>query len=257
VAGVDEVYRVGGSQAVAALAYGSGTIEPVDVIAGPGNIFVTLAKRAVFGRVGIDGLPGPSEVVVIADGSADAGAVAADLLAQAEHNPGASILLTPDEAFCREVLNALAAQLQQLSRAESTRTCLERYSMAVICSSMEECIALSDTVAPEHLQISTRDSHEVAGRVRHAGAIFIGSWTPVACGDYIAGPSHTLPTSRTARFSSGLSANTFRKRSSLVSYERTALAEDAGDIERMALAEGLDAHARSVRIRLQQESNDS
>lgn len=249
IAGIHKIYRIGGAQAVAALAYGTETIEPVDFIAGPGNIFVTLAKRAVFGRVGIDALPGPSEVVVIADATADATAVAADLIAQAEHSPGSSVLLTPDRTFASDVVNALEGLLPTLSRGESARRCLARYSAAVVCRSMAECVSLSNELAPEHLEIITADDDGVLADIRHAGAIFVGPATPVAVGDYIAGPSHTLPTSRTARFSSGISANTFRKRSSVVRYTHEALRADSDNLQRLASAEGLSAHAASVRVR--------
>ncbi|MFO7957415.1 MAG: histidinol dehydrogenase [Candidatus Brocadiia bacterium] len=249
VAGVDEIYRIGGAQAVAALAWGTETISPVDFIAGPGNIYTTLAKKEAFGRVGIEALPGPSEVVIIADETADVDWVAADLIAQAEHNPGSSILLTDSEDLAADVADAVDGAVADLPRANETRTCLASYGAVVMATSVEECIELTNELAPEHLQIITADPEGAAARVRHAGAIFLGPWTPVPVGDYIAGPSHVLPTGMTARFSGGLSANDFLKRSSVISYDRAALLEDANDIERMARAEGLEGHARSVGLR--------
>jgi len=253
IAGVHEVYRMGGAQAIAALAYGTETVKPVDFIAGPGNIYVTLAKREVYGRVGIEMLPGPSEVVIIADETARPEHVAADMLAQAEHEPGSSLLLTDDEALALAVRQAVAEQLPQLSRAQAARADLERYGAAIVCRSMDECVELTNALAPEHLQIVARDAAALAERVRHAGAVFLGPWTPVAVGDYIAGPSHVLPTSRTARFSSGLSANDFLKRTSIIRYERAAFIEDAPDIASLANAEGLDAHVASVRLRVDED----
>jgi histidinol dehydrogenase len=249
VAGVDEVYRLGSAWAVAAFAYGTESVPAVDFIAGPGNIYVTLAKRQVFGQVGIEMLPGPSEVVIIADACAQAQYVAADLLAQAEHNPGSAILLTDDVALAERVCRAVENQLSSLPRADAARACLSRYGAAIVCRSMDECVELADRLAPEHLEVIVSEAEAVADRVRHAAAIFIGPWSPVAVGDYVAGPSHILPTSRTARFSSGLTANDFLKRSSVVCYERGALAADAAAIARMARAEGLDGHARSVELR--------
>ncbi len=246
VAGVDEIYRVGGAQAVAALAWGTQTIKPVDFIAGPGNIYTTLAKKEAFGQVGIESLPGPSEVVIIADETAEPGWVAADLLAQAEHNPGSAVLLTDSEPLARNVARAVQSALGDLPRPHETRACLAGYSALIVARSMEECITLTNELAPEHLQIMTADPDGAAEQVRHAGAIFLGPWAPVPIGDYIAGPSHVLPTAMTARFSSGLSASDFLKRSSLISYDREALLEDAEDVARMARAEGLEAHARSV-----------
>ena len=250
VAEVDEVYRMGGAQAVAAMAYGTESIRPVDFIAGPGSIYTTLAKREVFGRVGIEMLPGPSEVVILADATADPELIAADLIAQAEHNPGSSVLLTDDGDLAESVRDAVDLQLADLPRSAEAWECLAEYGGAVVCRSMDECIALTNELAPEHLQIVTEDPDAVARGVRHAGAIFLGPWTPVAVGDYIAGPSHVLPTSTTARFSSGLSANDFLKRSSLIRYDRNALAADAHDVTLLASAEGLEGHARSVTRRL-------
>ncbi len=249
VAGVHEIYRLGGAVAVAALAYGTETVPAVDFIAGPGNIYLALAKKEVFGQVGIEMLPGPSEVIVIADGSADARWLAADLIAQAEHNPGSAILLTPSEELARRVVEAVEAQLADLPGAGEARGCLERYGAVIVAESMDECVRLTNELAPEHLEIVTERPEDVLAGIRHAGAVFLGPWTPVAAGDYIAGPSHVLPTGTTARFSSGLSANDFLKRFSVISYDRPALGEDAPDIARMARSEGLEGHARSVELR--------
>jgi histidinol dehydrogenase len=249
VSGVGEVYRVGGAQAVAALAYGTESIPAVDFVAGPGNIYVTLAKRQVFGRVGIEMLPGPSEVVIIADGSAPAAYVAADLVSQAEHDPGSSVLLTDSAELAARVVEAVGEQLADLPRADEARRCLERYGAAIVCRSMDECVELANELASEHLEIITEAPEQVAGDIRHAGAIFLGPWSPVPVGDYLAGPSHVLPTSGTARFSSGLTANDFLKRSSIIRYERAALKKDAENVARLARAEGLEGHARAVKAR--------
>lgn len=257
IAGVDEIYRIGGAQAIAAFAFGTETIPPVDFIAGPGNIYVTLAKKEVFGQVGIEMLPGPSEVVIIADVSANADYLAADLIAQAEHNPGSAVLLTDNEELARAVAQAVESQLSALPSAETTGTCLEQYGALIVADSMDQCVELANELAPEHLQIITGSPSELAEGIRHSGAIFLGPWSPVAVGDYVAGPSHILPTSRTARFSSGLTANDFLKRSSVIAYDRAALRNDAASIRRLAEAEGLDGHARSVELRTgQQEETD-
>jgi histidinol dehydrogenase len=249
LAGVDEVYRLGGAYAIGALAYGTESVQRVDFIVGPGNVYVNLAKKHVFGQVGIEMLAGPSEVAIIADSSADAQCVAADMLAQAEHNPGSAVLLTDDESFARATLAAIEEQLARLPRAEAARSCLAEYGAAVVCRSLDECIDLANELAPEHLQVMTRDADSVVGRIRHAAAVFVGPWTPVAVGDYVAGPSHTLPTSHTARFASGLSANDFLRQVAVVRYDRAALAKDAPTIARLARTEGLEGHARSVEAR--------
>jgi len=255
IAGVDEVYRLGGAPALAALAWGTESVQPVDFVAGPSNMYWTLAKKKAFGQVGIDMLAGPSEVVIIADSSADAQCVAADLLAQAEHAPGSAILLTDDAALADAVAAAVEQQIPTLSRGAAAGECLAQYGAAIVCRSMDECIDLANKLATEHLQVMTRDADCVAARVRHAGAIFVGRWTPVAMGDYIAGPSHVLPTARTARFAGPLSANDFRKRSSIICYNQDALAEDAAAVQCMAEAEGLPAHAASVRRRLANDND--
>ncbi len=249
IAGADAVYRVGSAWAIAALAYGTESVQRVDKIAGPGNIYVTLAKKEVFGQVGIEMLPGPSEVVVIADADAEPAFVAADMLSQAEHNPGSAILLTDDESLARAVLGALEEQVALLPKADQARECLKEYGALVLAGSLDECAELANELAPEHLELMVSNPEALADRIRHAGAIFLGGWTPEPVGDYVAGPSHILPTASTARFSSGLSANDFLKRSSIIHYEPSALVEDAEAIATIARAEELEGHARSVEVR--------
>ena len=248
--GITEVYRVGGAQAVAALAYGVTGIEAVDKIVGPGNLFVALAKQRVFGEVDIDSIAGPSEVVVLADETADPNFLASDLISQAEHSPGASVLLTWHEPLIAAVTSALAEQLAQLPRGDLATESLNQFGALVRVADRDEAIALSERMAPEHLHISTADPSAILDHVQNAGAIFLGHHTPVALGDYVAGPSHVLPTGGTARFANGLSANDFLKRSSVIRYDRDSLAADAADVCRMAETEGLTAHAASITIRL-------
>lgn len=248
--GITEVYRVGGAQAVAALAYGVEGIRPVDMIVGPGNLFVALAKRHVFGHVAIDMLAGPTEVVVVADDSAAPEYVAADLISQAEHSPGASILVTWHEPLLDAVQAALAAQLAELPRGDLARDSLESFGAFVLVADAREAVAWANQIAPEHLHLATRDPEAMLARVEHAGAIFLGHYTPVAVGDYVAGPSHVLPTGGTARFASGLSANDFLRRSSVLCFSRDGLEQVAGDVRLLAGKEGLTAHAASVDIRL-------
>jgi histidinol dehydrogenase len=247
--GVNEVLRLGGAVAIAALAYGTATIRRVDKIVGPGNAFVAEAKRQLFGQVGIDAIAGPSEVVIVADDSARADWIAADLLAQAEHDPGASILVTPLRSLAESVATEVERQLPGLARAEVTRAALERYGAAVVTGSLDDACDLASELAPEHLQIITRDDAPMLARVRHAGAIFLGAHTPVPLGDYVAGPSHVLPTGGTARFFGALGANDFMKATSLIEYDAQALAEDAADVDAFANREGLGAHAATVRVR--------
>jgi len=250
-AGVREVYRVGGAQAVAALAYGTASIPRVDVISGPGNLYVTLAKKAVYGRVGIDSLAGPSEVLVIADHSADPQQVAADLMAQAEHDPlAAAILITTSEALAAAVPAAIEGQLRHHPRAAIVRQALADWGLIVVCPSLEQAAALSDRFAPEHLELLVEDPEPLADRIRHAGAIFLGPWTPEAVGDYLAGPNHTLPTSGTARFAGALSVETFLRHTSLIRFNRAALEATGGAVVTLAESEGLHSHAESVRRRL-------
>jgi histidinol dehydrogenase len=248
--GIDEVYRIGGAQAVAALAYGVQGLAPVDKIVGPGNLFVALAKKLVYGEVDIDSIAGPSEVVVIADGSTRPDFTAADLLAQAEHSPGASILIT----WNREVLEATAAELERqvarLSRAELTVQSLQDFGCLILVRDAQEACRLTDLIAPEHLHIATDNAAELLEKIHHAGASFLGNYTPVSVGDYVAGPSHVLPTGGTARWASGLSANDFLRAHSVIAYTREALEHDAPDVQRMADKEGLTAHRASVDVRL-------
>jgi len=253
VAGVTEVYRVGGAQAVAALAYGTKTIRPVQKIAGPGNLFVTLAKKEVYGDVGVDLPAGPSEVLIIADRTANARFIAADMLSQAEHDPAASVLLTPDATVAERTLEQLEAQLATLSREQAARDCLERFGFIGVTSDLDEAVALANRFAPEHLEVATENPERLLPRLTAAGAIFLGRFTPEPVGDYLAGPSHVLPTGGAARFASGLSVNDFLRRTSVLSYSRDALEKSVDDIDALARCEGLDAHARSVTIRFEEE----
>ncbi|RAK63014.1 histidinol dehydrogenase [Phenylobacterium kunshanense] len=252
VAGVTEIWRVGGAQAVAALAYGAGPIRPVDKIVGPGNAFVTAAKRRVYGTVGIDALAGPSEIVVVADGQNDPEWIAADLLSQAEHDPAAqSILITDDADFARRVEQAVDRQLAALSTGEDARASWRDHG-AVVIAPLDEAPGLVDEIAPEHVEFALDEPERLADRVRHAGAIFLGRHAPEAVGDYVAGSNHVLPTSRAARFSSGLSLYDFIKRTSIVKCDAESFAALAPATIALAEAEGLPAHARSAAIRLGQ-----
>ena len=249
-AGVTEIWRVGGAHACAALAYGAGPIRPVDKIVGPGNAFVTAAKRRLYGVVGIDALAGPSEIVVVADADNDPEWIAADLLSQAEHDPDAqSILITDDAAFAGRVVAAVEAQLAVLATGEDAAASWRDHG-AVILSPLAAAAALVDRIAPEHVEFAVADPEAMAAPVRHAGAIFLGRLTPEAIGDYVAGSNHVLPTSRAARFSSGLSIYDFLKRSSIVRCDAAAFAILAPHTVALAEAEGLPAHARSAAIRL-------
>jgi histidinol dehydrogenase len=251
-AGVTEIWRVGGAQAVAALAYGAGPIRPVDKIVGPGNAFVTAAKRRVYGVVGIDALAGPSEIVVVADGANDPEWIAADLLSQAEHDPAAqSILITDDAAFAARVEAAIEVQLSTLATGEDAAASWRDHG-AVVIAPLDEAPGLVNRVAPEHVEFAVDRPERLADRVRHAGAIFLGRHTPEAIGDYVAGSNHVLPTSRAARFSSGLSLYDFLKRTSIVKCDEAAFAALAPATVALAEAEGLPAHARSAAIRLGQ-----
>ena len=252
VAGVSEIWRVGGAQAVAALAYGAGPIQPVDKIVGPGNAFVTAAKRRVYGTVGIDALAGPSEIVVVADGANDPHWIAADLLSQAEHDPAAqSILITDDEAFAAKVEAAVEEQLATLATGEDARASWRNHG-AVVIAPLDEAPGLVDQIAPEHVEFALDAPERLSDRVRHAGAIFLGRHAPEAVGDYVAGSNHVLPTSRAARFSSGLSLFDFLKRTSIVKCDAASFAALAPATIALAEAEGLPAHARSAAIRLGQ-----
>jgi histidinol dehydrogenase len=248
--GIREVYRVGGAQAVAALAYGIEGLEPVDMIVGPGNLFVALAKRHVFGQVDIDSIAGPSEVVVIADSSARPEFLAAELLAQAEHSPGASILFTWDRGVLEGTQQQLQNQLKSLSRSDLTVRSLEEFSALVLVDHEDVACELTDLIAPEHLHIATANAAELGDRIRNAGATFLGEFSPVAVGDYVAGPSHVLPTSGTARWAAGLCANDFLRSSSVIHYTQAGLSKVADDVRLMADKEGLTAHRASIDIRL-------
>jgi len=250
--GVTEIYQVGGAQAVAALAYGTASVPRVDVITGPGNRYVAAAKRLVYGAVGIDSVAGPSEVVVLADASARADFIAADLLAQAEHGEDASaVLVTTDAGLAARVVSEVARQLETLPRREIIERSLADFGAVFVVEDIEGGCELVNRLAPEHLEIITRDADAAAARVRHAGAIFFGPHTPEAVGDYLAGPNHVLPTGGAARFSSALGVHDFLRRTSIVRYTREELRATAPLIAALAEAEGLDAHARSALIRLE------
>ncbi|RED11185.1 histidinol dehydrogenase [Pontivivens insulae] len=251
LSGVDTVYRIGGAQAVAAMAYGTQTIQRVDKITGPGNAFVAAAKRRVFGQVGIDMIAGPSEILVIADANNDPDWIAVDLLSQAEHDESAqSILITDDAGFGQAVAAAVDARLQTLERAHIAGPSWRDFGAVVVVRDMAQAVELSDRIAPEHLEIACDDAEGIAAKVRHAGAIFIGAWTPEAIGDYIGGPNHVLPTARSARFSSGLSVLDFMKRTTLARMTPEALAAIGPAAETLAISESLEAHGLSVRARL-------
>ncbi|WP_414544824.1 histidinol dehydrogenase [Nostoc sp. CCY0012] len=253
-AGLKEIYRVGGAQAIAALSYGTETIPKVDVITGPGNIYVTLAKKLVYGTVGIDSLAGPSEVLIIADETANPVNVAADMLAQAEHDPmAAAILLTTDPALAKNVQLAVERQLVDHPRRIDTEKAIAHYGLIVVVESLAAAAEFSNDFAPEHLELEIKDPWDLLPSIRHAGAIFLGYSTPEAVGDYLAGPNHTLPTSGAARYASPLGVETFLKHSSIIQYSQTALQKVAGAIDVLATAEGLPSHADSVRRRIQQE----
>jgi histidinol dehydrogenase len=252
--GVREVYRLGGAQGVAALAYGVEGVPQVDKIVGPGNLFVALAKRYVYGEVGIDSIAGPSEVVVIVDGSTRPDYTAADLLAQAEHAPGASVLIGWDEAALDGAVAELGRQIEQLERGTLARESLEQFGAVILARDADEACRLTDQIAPEHLHIATENAEQLVEKIHHAGAIFLGNYTPVALGDYAAGPSHVLPTSGTARFLGGLSANDFLRPNSVLHFGSEGLAELAPDVRVLATKEGLTAHRESVEIRRKHEN---
>jgi histidinol dehydrogenase len=247
---IDEVYMIGGVHSIAALTFGTKTVPKVDKIVGPGNLFVTLAKREAYGHVGIDMLAGPSEVLIIADETANHAYVAADLLSQAEHAPGISILVTNSEELANGMLQEISRQIETLPRGDLIRESLNKFGFIILTKDINEAIDISNTLAPEHLQVIVKNEAEVLSGLKHAGAIFAGPYTPVAVGDYFAGPSHVLPTGGTARFFSGLSVNDFLKRTSIISYSEEALKSSANDIITIAKAEGLQAHAHSVQIRI-------
>ena len=252
VAGVDRIFKIGGAQAVAALAYGTESVPRVDKIVGPGNAFVAEAKKQVFGQVSIDMIAGPSEILVIADGDSDAAVVAADLLSQAEHDKMASaVLVTESAALAQAVTEELEKQIPLLPRAEIARASIDNNGKIIIVDSIAQAIEVSNEIAPEHLEVCVDDPFKYLADIRHAGSIFLGRNAPEALGDYFAGPNHTLPTSGTARFSSPLGVDDFIKKSSFTYYTQDALAAEAEKIGFFARREGLEAHARSATIRTQ------
>jgi histidinol dehydrogenase len=249
--GVDAVYKVGSAWAIAALAYGTETIPKVNVIVGPGNIYVTIAKKIVSGTVGIDMIAGPSEILVIADSTANPVFVAADLLSQAEHDLlSSAILVTNSKDTAKAVALAVDEQLKLLKRKEIAEKSIARFGAIIVVPDIDAAVELSNRIAPEHLELQIKDSFAIIGQIRNAGAVFLGDYTPEPVGDYIAGPNHVLPTAGTAKFSSALSVDNFIKKTSLVRYSRAAFEREAGDIIRLAEIEGLDAHANAVKIRL-------
>ena len=250
--GIDAVYRVGSAWAIAAMAYGTETIAPVDVIVGPGNLYVTLAKKLVAGTVGIDMVAGPSEILIIADHTADPEFVAADMLSQAEHDPLASaVLLTTDPELAQGAAKALERQLDQLPRREIAAASVRDFGLIIQVPDLKAAVQLANRIAPEHLELMTARPMDLVGAIRNAGAIFLGAYTPEPVGDYIAGPNHVLPTAGTARFSSALSVDNFIKKTSLIRYTDQALRKEAADIIHLAQIEGLEAHANAVRLRLE------
>jgi len=252
VAGVDKIFKIGGSQAIAALCYGTGTVPRVDKIVGPGNIYVATAKRMVYGLVDIDMIAGPSDILVIADDSANPAFVAADMLSQAEHDKlSAAVLVTTSEAMAQAVAKRIREQLEKLSRREIAAQAIERNSAIIVTDTLENAVAISNRIAPEHLEVCTGEPLALLPLIRHAGSVFLGHYAPEALGDYFAGPNHTLPTEGTARFSSPLSVDDFCKRSSFIYYQKEALARISDKITAFAMREGLDAHAKSVTIRME------
>ncbi|MBQ1461524.1 MAG: histidinol dehydrogenase [Selenomonas sp.] len=250
LAGVQKIYKIGGAQAIAAMAFGTETIPRVDKITGPGNIFVTLAKKEVYGHVDIDMLAGPSEILIVADDSADPVYTAADMLSQAEHDPlASSIVITDSEKLARQVAMEAESQLQKLPRQEIARASIERNGLIVIAEDMAQALRFANTSAPEHLELLTKEPFKLLPEVKHAGAVFLGAYSPEPLGDYFAGPNHVLPTGGTARYYSVLNVETFMKRTSLISYSQEALAAVSDDIIRLAETEGLQAHANAIRLR--------
>ncbi|MCX5635186.1 MAG: histidinol dehydrogenase [Planctomycetota bacterium] len=248
--GIKEVYRIGGAQAVAALGCGTEKIHKVDKIVGPGNKWVQTAKLIVFGYVGIDSVAGPSEVLIIASDNANPAWVAADMLSQAEHDPGSAVVFTDSKQLAEKIVEQLSSQVKQLDREKQTIKCLKEYSKIAVFNNMNEVISAANYFAAEHLEIQCgSESRKIADKIENAGAIFIGDYTPVAVGDYWAGPSHTLPTGQTAKFFSALSSNDFIKSTSIIEFNKKQLTENAADIIRIAQTEGLDAHAKSIKIR--------
>jgi len=251
ISGVDEIYRVGGAQAIAALAWGTKTIRPVDVVTGPGNAYVAAAKAQVFGQVGIDMIAGPSEILIIADGANDPDWIAIDLLSQAEHDPSAqAILITTEAEFGRAVARAVEAQITVLDRAEIAGASWRDFGAVITVADLGEAAALCDRIAPEHLELAVENPEALLANIRNAGAVFLGAWTPEAIGDYVGGPNHVLPTARSARFSSGLSVLDFLKRTTITQMTPTAVRAIGPAAETLARSESLGAHGASVRARL-------
>ncbi len=256
IAGIEKIFKIGGAQAVGAMAFGTNTINKVDVISGPGNIFVTTAKKLIFGSTGIDSLAGPSEVLIIADSTANSNQLAIDLLAQAEHDPFASaILLTTSSSLAIEVSNAIYKNLENHPRKEICLKSIKNWGLIGICENLDTCINFSNQFAPEHLEILTSDPRQILEKIENAGAIFLGKWTPEAVGDYIAGPNHTLPTSGNARFSGALGVETFMKNTSIIEFNEKSLQSNSIDIINLADSEGLHSHAESVKVRFKSIDN--
>jgi histidinol dehydrogenase len=254
--GMDAVYKVGSAWAVGALAYGTETLPKVNVVVGPGNIFVTLAKKIVAGTVGIDMIAGPSEILIVADGTADPDYIAADLLSQAEHDPLASAILVTDSAeLAQAVKAAVELQLAPLARVDIARQSLSAFGAILVVENLDVAVELANHIAPEHLELQVAEPMDVATRIRNAGAIFLGPYTPEPVGDYMAGPNHVLPTAGTARFSSALSVDHFMKKTSLIRYSRAALRKEARDIINLATVEGLGAHANAIQVRLKEKDD--
>ena len=249
---IENIFKVGGAQAIAALAFGTEQISKVDVISGPGNIFVTTAKKLIFGSTGIDSLAGPSEILIIADDSANSSQLASDLLAQAEHDPFASaILLTTSDLVAKDVSTNIYQKLENHPRKEICMRSIEDWGLIGVCDNLETCIKFSNQFAPEHLEIMTNNPKQLVDKIENAGAIFLGKWTPEAVGDYIAGPNHTLPTSGNARFSGALGVETFMKNSSIIEFTQQSLQSNREDIINLATSEGLYSHADSIRVRFE------
>jgi len=249
---IENIFKVGGAQAIAALAFGTEQISKVDVISGPGNIFVTTAKKLIFGSTGIDSLAGPSEILIIADDSANSSQLASDLLAQAEHDPFASaILLTTSDLVAKDVSTNIYQKLENHPRKEICMRSIKDWGLIGVCDNLETCIKFSNQFAPEHLEIMTNNPKQLVDKIENAGAIFLGKWTPEAVGDYIAGPNHTLPTSGNARFSGALGVETFMKNSSIIEFTQQSLQSNREDIINLATSEGLYSHADSVRVRFE------
>ena len=247
---IDTIFKIGGAQAIAALAFGTESVNKVDVITGPGNIFVTTAKKLIFGSTGIDSLAGPSEILIIADDTANCTHLATDLLAQAEHDPYASaILLTTSISLAQKVADAIYKKLENHPRKEICISSIKEWGLIGVCENIEKCIEFSNKFAPEHLEIMTYDPKQILNKIENAGAIFLGKWTPEAVGDYIAGPNHTLPTSGNARFSGALGVETFMKNSSIIEFNEESLHKNRDDIINLARSEGLFSHADSVKVR--------